>query len=110
VRSLAVAYDLTGAARYLDACRKWSDRAVALQAQMTPAGAYYMNYARNVPGNQAVASAADQELRHISRLFAQQNPPVLLALRSFAMLSYAEKLCPGALYRKSSERYSARRR
>jgi hypothetical protein len=56
-------------------------------------------YARNVPGSGAVALAADQELGYISRLLAQQAPPVLSALRSFAMLSCAEKLRPGALYR-----------
>lgn len=60
-------------------------------------------YARAVPGNQAVELAADQELSYISRLLAEQKPPVLSALRSFVMLSYAEKVCPGALFRKSSD-------
>ena len=39
-------------------------------------------YARNVPGNDEVADAADQELRYITQLLARQNPPVLSALRS----------------------------
>ena len=60
-------------------------------------------YARQVPGNRAVAEAADQELRYISHLLARQDPPVLSALRLFAMLSYAEKLCPGGVYRKSGD-------
>jgi len=49
VRALAVAYDMTGKQQYLDACRRWSARMVEHQAQMTPQGAYYMNYGRK-PG------------------------------------------------------------
>lgn len=44
VRALAVAYDLTGNQTYLDACRRWADRVIPLQAKMVPAGAYYLNY------------------------------------------------------------------
>jgi hypothetical protein len=44
VRALVVAYDITGKKEYLDACRHWADRVVALQEKMTPAGAYYLNY------------------------------------------------------------------
>ena len=46
VRSLAVAYDLTGNPAYLEACRVWSDRILAFQARMLPRGAYYLNYYR----------------------------------------------------------------
>lgn len=49
VRALAVAYDLTGKQPYLDACRRWSLRMAEYQAQMTPQGAYFMNYGRK-PG------------------------------------------------------------
>ena len=49
VRALAVAYDLTGRQRYLDACKTWTDRIVRHQDRMIPAGAYYMNYYRK-PG------------------------------------------------------------
>ena len=40
VCALAVAYDLTGDAKYLETCRKWSERTLDLQSRMTPIGAY----------------------------------------------------------------------
>jgi hypothetical protein len=49
VRALCVAYDMTGKAKYLDACRKWSEQMVEYQGKMTPGGAYYMHYNRK-PG------------------------------------------------------------
>lgn len=49
IRAMNVAWDMTGEKRYLDACMQWSDRMVECQSQMTPAGAYYMNYNRK-PG------------------------------------------------------------
>jgi hypothetical protein len=49
VRALAVAYDMTGNRRYLDACRRWSDAIIAYQKRMIPRGAYYMNHSR-APG------------------------------------------------------------
>jgi hypothetical protein len=49
VRSLCAAYDLTGNTNYLNACRVWAERMATFQEQMTPAGAYYMNYNRK-PG------------------------------------------------------------
>jgi hypothetical protein len=49
VRSLCVAYDMTGNTNYLDACRDWTERMVEHQEQMIPHGAYYMHYNRK-PG------------------------------------------------------------
>ncbi|MBN2296248.1 MAG: hypothetical protein JXM70_27710 [Pirellulales bacterium] len=49
IRALAVAYDMTGEKKYLDTCRRWSDRMVEFQSKMKPVGAYYMNYGRK-PG------------------------------------------------------------
>ena len=49
VRTLAVAYDMTGKEEYLDACKVWSDRMIKYQSTMIPKGAYYMNYYRK-PG------------------------------------------------------------
>lgn len=49
VRSLAVAFDMTGDRKYLDACRRWSDAIIACQDRMIPRGAYYMNHSR-APG------------------------------------------------------------
>ena len=49
VRALAIAYDLTGEQKYLDPCKRWSDRMLDCQNRMNPRGAYYMNYGRK-PG------------------------------------------------------------
>ena len=49
VRALAVAYDITGNKKYLDTCKRWSDRMIRDQQGMNPRGAYYMNYGR-APG------------------------------------------------------------
>lgn len=49
VRALAVAYDITGEKKYLDTCKRWSDRMIRDQNGMLEKGAYYMNYGR-APG------------------------------------------------------------
>lgn len=49
VRALAVAFDLTGERKYLEVCRRWSDRMIEYQNGMTPKGAYWMHYGRK-PG------------------------------------------------------------
>jgi hypothetical protein len=49
VRSLCVAYDMTGKKEYLDACISWSHRMMEHQKRMIPTNAYYMNYHRK-PG------------------------------------------------------------
>jgi hypothetical protein len=49
VRALAVAYDMTGDRKYLDACRRWADHTLKCQGGMIPKGAYYMNHSR-APG------------------------------------------------------------
>ncbi|MCX6910502.1 MAG: sialidase family protein [Verrucomicrobia bacterium] len=49
VRALAVAYDLTSERKYLEVCRRWSDRMIEYQNDMTPKGAYWMRYGRK-PG------------------------------------------------------------
>jgi len=50
IRALAVAYDLTGEKRYLDACQLWADKMIDFQERMSPSGAYYMHYDRR-PGD-----------------------------------------------------------
>jgi len=49
VRALCVAYDMTGDHKYLDACKRWSDRMLEYQSRMIPKHAYYMQYGR-APG------------------------------------------------------------
>jgi len=49
VRSLCVAFDMTGKPEYLDVCKRWSDRMIDYQKDMVPKGAYYMQYGRK-PG------------------------------------------------------------
>jgi len=62
-------------------------------------------FARHVPGDHArLLAAADRELRHIAgilKLAPASNQRDQLA--HFAMLSYAERLCPGALDRSSRQ-------
>ena len=59
VRALAVAYDMTGEQKYLDACRRWSDKIIEYQSRMIPAGAYYMNHSRAPGEDQGQWNVAD---------------------------------------------------
>lgn len=59
VRALAVAFDLTGEPKYLEACRRWADWAVEHQARMIPPGAYYMNHSRAPGEDRGQWNAAD---------------------------------------------------
>jgi rhamnogalacturonyl hydrolase YesR len=59
-------------------------------------------YTGHVPDSRQLAAAADRELRYIAGVLgkaAASNQRDQLAL--FAMMSYAEKLSPGSIYRKS---------
>jgi hypothetical protein len=56
-------------------------------------------YARHVPGNQDVVAAADREMNHLSGLLLEK--PSLNQLTAFSLFSYAEKISPGGIYRKS---------
>ncbi len=46
VRPLCVAYDMTGAKKYLNACTRWADMVVGYQKQMTPKDAFFLNYGK----------------------------------------------------------------
>jgi len=59
-------------------------------------------YAGHMPESQSVVAAADRELRHIASALAKSPPSNQRdQLALFAMMSYAEKLSPGAIYRTS---------
>lgn len=113
-RALCVAYDMTGKQSYLDACKAWSGRMLEYQSGMIPEGAYYMTQwgskfgglpfhvyvsARHVPGTEKLAAAADRELRYIAEQLDGAEPSNQRdQLALFAVMSYAEKLRPGAVY------------
>jgi len=57
-------------------------------------------YAKHLPEGGHVAQAADRELRHIAGVLDKAPPSNQRdQLALFAMMSYAEKLFPGAVYR-----------
>ena len=53
-------------------------------------------------------AAADKELGHVSSLLFS-DMPMLLQLTAFSMMSYVEKLSPGAVYRKTGPPRGAHR-
>jgi len=60
-------------------------------------------YSKHLPEGKEVRSAADLELRHIGGLLAGKDKPRLSQLMVFSMMSYAERLAPGRLFRKSGK-------
>jgi hypothetical protein len=58
-------------------------------------------YAKHLPEGESLRLAADQELRHVAGVLSANRKPTLSQLAVFAMMSYAEKLRPGAMYRTS---------
>ena len=58
-------------------------------------------FSRYLPDGEVIAAAADKELDYVSRLIFSAGEPKLTQLVCFAMMSYAEKLAPGAIYRKA---------
>jgi hypothetical protein len=58
-------------------------------------------YSRYLADGAATAAAADNELEYVSRLIFAAGEPQLTQLVCFAMMSYAEKLSPDAIYRKA---------
>ena len=57
-------------------------------------------FARHLPDRAKIATAADEELRHVGSVIFTNGDPPLSQLAAFSMISYAEKVSPGALYRK----------
>ncbi len=57
-------------------------------------------YARYLPEGRQVAAAADEELAYLGRFQLQAKEPLTLTqLACFTLMSYAERLRPGAMYR-----------
>ncbi len=59
-------------------------------------------YAGQMTGNEKLVAATDKELRHIAGIL--ENAPSTSKLAAFAIISYAEKIAPGGIYRTSRER------
>jgi len=58
-------------------------------------------YARLLPQHQDIRAVADRELRYISTLLPEDKKATPSELTVFTMMSYAERVSPGALYRSS---------
>jgi len=63
-------------------------------------------FADQLPAHRGLIPAADRELRYIASLILEHGDPAVSHLKvwelvSWGMLSYAEKLSPGSLFRKS---------
>lgn len=56
-------------------------------------------YARHLPDGSKIAAAADEEMEYISRQIFSGGALKLTQLACFALMSYAEKLHPGSIYR-----------
>jgi hypothetical protein len=61
-------------------------------------------YAGHAPGNQQAVALADRQLRHIAGVLAQSPPSGQRdQLALFGLVSYAEKISPGSIYRTSKK-------
>ena len=58
-------------------------------------------YARQMPEFRELRPAAEEELAHVSGLLFASGDPPLSQLAAFALMSYAEEVRPGAIYRAS---------
>lgn len=58
-------------------------------------------YSRHLPDGASLGATADKELEYIGRRVFEAGEPKLSQLVCFAMFSYAEKISPGAIYRKA---------
>lgn len=56
---------------------------------------------RYLPDSEQIRNAADRELRYVGERLSKDTSGKLTQLACFAMMSYAERLSPGTIYRKS---------
>ncbi len=72
-----------------------------------PGNPYFMYvFARQLSQHRDQAADADRELRFVGELLHRNGQPRAARLQvweamTFAMMSYAERLCPGGLFRTS---------
>lgn len=72
-----------------------------------PGNPYFMYvFARQLPQHGDQAAEADRELRFVGQLLYRGGKPrttrlVVWEAMTFAMMSYAERLCPGGVFRTS---------
>ncbi len=92
-----------GAAHQWDYNSQWGSKLGGLPFHM-------FVFARHIPKYSNIAGAADQELRHITSVLSEDRKPILSQLAVFAMMSYAEKLSPDALYRSTKRTKSVTER
>jgi len=59
ISGISVCYDITRDNNYFEACRAWANKILLHQKNMTPPGAYYMNYGRKPSENQGEWYIAD---------------------------------------------------
>ena len=64
-------------------------------------------YASQVPGNDKLTAAGDELLRHLGGILDRVSPSTQLA--AFALMSYAERVSPGSIYRTSKQSVGGRR-
>jgi hypothetical protein len=64
-------------------------------------------YAAQAPGNDKLTAAGDELLRHLGGILDRVSPSTQLA--AFALMSYAERVSPGSIYRTSKQSVGARR-
>ncbi len=102
VRALAVAWEMTGRRRYLDACRRWSDLMRVYQRGMHPPGAYYMNHQRapgQTVGQWNLADSASIGLGVLATAARCKSPAererYLDSVRAFAKLAMDNYVRPG---------------
>ncbi len=81
--------------------QKWSDYSTQWGSKFGGLPFHMYVYACSHPGNGRIRTAADAELAYATREIAKETKPGLSQLAAFAMMSYAERISPGAIYRNS---------
>lgn len=80
---------------------KWSDYTHQWGSKFGGLPFHMYVYARHVHGNESVAKAADEELAYVTSEIGRIDKPGLSQLAAFALMSYAERVSPGTIYRSS---------